>query len=279
MKINENEKKDNQRYSSCVRLTKPYPTVPAQSSDTRTAQSSCQQAAPVQQNPSFSAAANLPVYTPLAVTQTGNTVFVTVTIPAESFITLPEQALEIKKVTSNLKITQCRFFNAIPPIAAGKPADTAKLFLGGFVRKDIQYAKVIRSTDKTVEGQIKDFVVDVPISGVVDLGSNLIVPPLQFDQQQEYEYFKTLPLPSGFAGKDRLLTADLSEFNVLDNKFLNRLPTSQLIYSQINDMNDAIDRVALCGGPFEERVFRTIADKMVIVFQVSLTFEPEDDPV
>jgi hypothetical protein len=244
----------------------------------QTAQSHSQQAAPVQQNPSFTVAAIKPVYKPLAVTQTGNTLVVTVSIPAESFITLPEQALEIKNIRHNLKITQCRFFHAIPPITAGKPADTPKLFLGGFVRKDIQYANVIRSTASTVEGEIKDFVVDIPISGVVDLGSHLTVPALRFDQQQEYQYFKTLPLPSGFAEKDKLLTSDLSEFNVMSNKFLNTLPTCELIYSQINDMNDAIDRVPLPEGPFEEGVFRTIQEKMVIVIQVSLTFQPVVDP-
>ncbi len=55
--------------------------------------------------------------------------YVTVSIPAESVITLPTPALEIKRISKMVKITQCRFFNAIPPIATGKPADTVKLFL------------------------------------------------------------------------------------------------------------------------------------------------------
>ena len=267
-----------ERYSSCVRVPKPYIIARARSSDNQTSTSLSQQVDPVQPNPSFAVAATQPVFRPLAVTQTGNTVVVTVSIPAESFITLPEQALEIKSITKNLKITQCRFFNAIPPIAAGKPADTPKLFLGGFVRKDIQYANVTNKSASTVEGAIKDFVVDIPISGVVDLGSHLTVPALQFDQQQVYQYLKTLPLPSGFAGKDKLMTGDLSEFNVMSNKFLNKLPTCELIYSQINEMNDAIDRVPLPGGPFEEGVFRTLQEKMVIVIQVGLTFQPVADP-
>lgn len=253
-------------------------TAQVQCSDNQSAPSLCQQAEQVLQNPSFPVTASQPVYEPLSVIQNGNTMFVTVSIPAESFIILPEQVLEIKSISKNLKLTQCRFFNAIPPIAAGKPADTPKLFLGGFVRKDIQYASATRSTSSTVEGEIKDFVVDIPISGVVDLGSQPAVPALRFDQQQVYQYLKTLPLPSGFAGKDKLLTGDLSEFNVISNKFLNKLPACELVYFQINEMNDALDRVPLPGGPFEEGIFRTLQEKMVIVIQVSLTFQPDADP-
>jgi len=124
-----------------------------------------------------------------------------------------------------------------------------------------------------VDGVIRDFVVDIPISCVVDLGTSLAVPALQFDRQQEYEYLKTLPLPSGFSAKDKLMMRDLSEHNVISNKFLNVLPTCQLIYSQINEMDDALDRVPLAGGPFEEGVFKTIQEKMVVIVQVMLTFQ------
>ncbi|MDD2234492.1 MAG: hypothetical protein PHV03_06225 [Desulfitobacteriaceae bacterium] len=247
------------------------------SSDNQTEPSLRQLAEPVRQNPYFPVTAAQLVYEPLSVIQNGNTLFVTVSIPAESLITLPEQVLEIKNITKTLRITQCRFFNAIPPIALDQPADTPKLFLGGFVRKDIQYANAIRSTTSTVEGEIKDFVVDIPISGVIDLGSQPTVPALRFDQQQEYQFLKTLPLPPGFAGKDKLLTGDLSEFNVISNKFLNKLPVCELVYFQINEMNDALDRVPLAGGPFEEGIFRTLQEKMIIVIQVSLTFQPDEE--
>ncbi|WP_088186767.1 CsxC family protein [Desulfosporosinus sp. FKA] len=266
-------------YSSIVKIPKPY-SIPAQAfnSNDLTSSSLIEPVDQPQSNPSFPITATLPVYRPMAVTQTGNTVFVTVSIPAESSITLPEQALQIKKVSKDLKITQCRFFNAIPAIVAGKPADTPKLFLGGFVRKDIQYANVTKLSASTVEGQIKDFVVDIPILGVIDLGNHLNVPSVLFDDQQVYQYLKTLPLPSGFAGKDRLMAGDMSEFNVMSNKFMNKLPACELIYSQINEMDDAVDRVPLHGGPFEEGIFTTLQEKMVIVIQVILTFEPVVDP-
>jgi hypothetical protein len=236
---------------------------------------------PMASNPAFVTTATLVNAVPLAVTEpTPGVLLVTVSIPAESVITLPTPALEIKRITKKVKITQGRFFNAIPPIATGKPADTAKLFLGGFVRKDIQYTEVTAGTPTatTVAGTVRDFVIDVPVNAVVDLGTGFTLPVQNFDQEQEYEYATSSSLPAGFAAKDRLLSADLSEFNVLSNKFLNVLPSVELIYTQINEMDDALDREALEGGPFEEGTFTTLQEKMVLVVQVRLTFPTVIDP-
>jgi hypothetical protein len=231
-------------------------------------------------NPTFVTTATLVECTPLAVTEpTPGTLLVTVSIPAESVITLPVPALEIKRISKKVKITQSRFFNAIPAIAMGKPADTAKLFLRGFVRKDIQFTEVTGTpTATTVAGTVRDFVVDVPISCVVNLGTGFTLPTQRFDQEQEFEFATSSTLPHGFAAKDKLLSADLSEFNVLSNKFLNVLPTVELVFTQINEMDDALDRVALEGGPFEEGTFRTLQEKMVVVVQVRLTFPTVTDP-
>ena len=43
-------------------------------------------------------------------------------------------------------------------------------------------------------------------------------------------------------------------------------------------MDDAIDRVALVGGPFEEGLFRTVQEKMIILIQLQLTFPDPIDP-
>ena len=118
------------------------------------------------------------------------------------------------------------------------------------MRKDIQYSQVRNRTATTVEGDIRDFVIDVPIAGVVNLGTGLTLPTLAFDTEQEYEYSQRSSLGSGFAAKERLLSPDLTGFNVVSNKLLNRLPVCELVYSQINEMDDQLDCVPLCGGPF-----------------------------
>jgi hypothetical protein len=234
---------------------------------------------PAPPNPIYPANATLPLLTPLAVTQAGNTILVTASIPAEAIITLPTEALEIKRITKKLKITQCRVFTPPAPILPGLPVDTPKLFIGGFVRKDIQYSKVKNQTLTTVEGEIRDFVVDVPVSGVVNLGTGIVLPTIQFDQDQEYEYSRRARLGTGFAEKERLLSPDFTEFNIVSNKILNRLPVCELVYSQINEMDDQLDRVSLCGGPFEEGTFRTLLEKMVVVVQIAITFPPSFLPV
>lgn len=233
---------------------------------------------PEEPNPIFPASATLPMCTPLQVLQTSpTTALVTVSIPAETVFTLPTKALEIKSIRKNLKITQCRFFNFSPPVF-GKPQDTPKLFLGGFVRKDIQYSEPTHQTKHTVEGTIKDFLIDVPWSCVADLGSSLIIPPTLFNQQQEYEFLRTQPLPSGFAAKDKLMSGDRTEFNQVSNEFLNPLPSCTLVYSQINEMDDALDREPLKCGPFEEGTFKKVQEKMIILVQIRLTWQAEFDP-
>ncbi len=234
---------------------------------------------PVTPNPVFPTTATLQMCTPIEVVQTSaTTVLVTVSIPAEAIFTLPTRALEIKKIRKNLKITQCRFFNFSPPVP-GKPQDTPKLFLGGFVRKDIQYSEATHQTAHTVAGTIKDFVVDVPYTCVIELGGSLVIPPTLFSQQLEYEFLSSKPLPSGFSPKDTLMSGDISELNMVSNEFLNQLPTCKLVYSQINEMDDAIDRVPLIGGPFEEGTFRTVQEKMIILIQLQLTFATAIDPI
>ena len=229
-------------------------------------------------NPIFPSSATLPMCTPLELKKAGPcTVLVTVSIPTESIFTLPTKALEIKMIRKNLKITQCRFFNCSPP-ARGIPHDTPKLFLGGFVRKDIQYSEVIRQTTTTVEGTIKDFVIDIPFTCVVDLGNIHSISPTLFSQRQEYEFSSSTSLPSGFSPKDKLISGDLTEYNVVSQQFLNSLPSCELVFSQINEMDDALDRVPLPGGPFEEGVFRTLQEKMIILIQLRLTFPTEIDP-
>ncbi|MDO0821867.1 CsxC family protein [Desulfosporosinus nitroreducens] len=228
-------------------------------------------------NPVLPTTAILPICTPLEIKQIDqHSLLVSVSIPAESVFTLPTKALEIKNIRKHLKITQCRFFNFIPPVH-GISLDTPKLFLGGVVRKNIQYSEAVQQTASTVEGFIKDFVVNIPISCVVDLGRTLVIPPTIFNQQAEYE-FLSKPLPAGFTPQDNSLADDLAEFNVVNQQFLNLLPNCELIFSQINEMDDALDRMPLHGGPLEEGVFSKLQEKMIILIQLRLTFPVPIDP-
>jgi len=212
-------------------------------------------------NPILPSSATLPIYTPLELKKTGPcTILVTVSIPAESIFTMPTKALEIKMIKKQLKTTQCRYFSGFPT-APGIPNDTSKLFVEGYIRKDIQYCEAIGQTATTVEGVIKDFLVKIPFTCVIDLGNCHAMSPVLFNHQQEYEY-----------------SDHPTEFNLVSQQFLNSSPKCELIFSQINEMDEALDRVVLPGGPADEGVFKMLQEKMVILIQLRLTFPTEINP-
>ncbi|WP_407313498.1 hypothetical protein [Desulfosporosinus sp. SB140] len=74
------------------------------------------------------------------------------------------------------------------------------------------------------------------------------------------------------------MSSDLTEFNAISQQFLNSLPNCELIYSQIQEMDDPLDRVPMPNGPFEEGVFRTVQEKMVVLIQLRITFPNEINP-
>lgn len=200
-------------------------------------------------NPIIPFTATLPMCAPLELNQkTPSTVVVTVSIPSETIFTLPTRALNFKTTKKILKLTQCLVYNSLPSIP-GIPHDTPKLFLGGFVRKDIQYSEIVRHTTTTVEGTIKDFVVYIPISCVVDLGDTLIIPPNLFGP----------PLRSESLPEDKLM-------------FMNLLAHSKLTFIQISEIDDALDRIPLQGGPSEESIFTIVQEKIITLIQLQLTF-------
>ncbi|SPF45818.1 conserved hypothetical protein [Candidatus Desulfosporosinus infrequens] len=228
-------------------------------------------------NPIFPSTATLPICTPLELKKTGpSTILISVSIPAEAIITLPTKALEIKMIRKSLKITQWRFFNSVPS-EPGLPHDTPKLFIGGFVRKDIQYSEVNRRTATAVEGIIKDFVVDIPISCVVDLGKHFVFPPVHFNQQREYGFSRSIQCPSSYPSKGKMPSGDLTEFNVVSQEYHNPLPFCELVFSQINEMDSALDCMPSHCEPFEEGVFNTLQEKMIVLIQIRLTFQPNTD--
>ncbi|MDR3601833.1 MAG: hypothetical protein P4L49_15335 [Desulfosporosinus sp.] len=257
--------------------TQTVPFVPAWVRETLSPKVYPQPIQPVTPNLFFPNTATLQMCTPLQVKKTGPcAALISVSIPAESIITLPTTALEIKMIRNTLKITQSRFFNCVPAVL-DIPHDTPKLFLGGFVRKDIQYSEAVRQTATSVEGVIKDFIIDIPISCVIDLGKHLIFPPIYYDQQREYGFVQSTRFPSGLSPEDQLLSSDHTEFNLVSQNFYNPLPTCQLLFNQINEMDHAFDHIPLQCEHSEKDGFKTLQEKMIILIQLQLTFQTQID--
>ncbi len=184
-------------------------------------------------------------------------------VNVDSTITLPEPALEIKKIKKRLKVTQCTLLQ-----------DTNKLFIKGFVRKNIEYATRGCSTAVGFCGDIRHCTVDIPFRCVTPVCFNVFHPaPLQFNTQDEFEYFRSQALPTtDFAEKDHLLSGDFSEFNQITTEYFNELPFCELISSRIVEFDEFINRTRPAGVelPFEEFEFELIEEKMVIDITLKL---------
>ncbi|MBU8907400.1 DUF3794 domain-containing protein [Desertibacillus haloalkaliphilus] len=192
----------------------------------------------------------------------------TVQIDMNAKIDFPEPVLEIKEVKKNLKVTQCRLL--LP---------TNKLFIKGFVRKNIQYATPTHGSKESVVSNIRSLTTDIPFEIVTPI--NLKREP-QFKAQPgqtEFSYFTTSPLPKGFAEKEKLLSADLAQFDQISGENFNELPFCELISSRFIEVDEALDRKMgrvydhrgkEIDAPFEEGTFTSVEEKMVVELTVKV---------
>lgn len=196
-----------------------------------------------------------------------------VQIDVHSTISLPEEALEIKQITKKLKLIQCRLLSTFRDEFHDKnrdeyedKRDKFKLFLEGFVRKNIEYSVVNCKSKHGICGDIRHCTVDVPFSCVTTIEEFNGSPPLPiiFNKKKDFEFFKSEPLPPNFPEKDHLLSGDLSEFNQCSFEYFNELPYCELISSKICELDEYLNRQPVHKAPFEERTFNKFSEKMVI---------------
>ena len=88
-------------------------------------------------------------------------------IVVEADIPLDPPAFEIKRVLKDVFLTQCKLVPVAFAEGCGGGGDRhvtkAKLFVGGFIRKNIEYAT------KDCKGVIQDRIADVPFSGFTEI--------------------------------------------------------------------------------------------------------------
>ncbi|MDF2035784.1 DUF3794 domain-containing protein [Cytobacillus oceanisediminis] len=180
-------------------------------------------------------------------------------INVDAFIKFPEPVLEIKDIKKQIKLTQCRLL--LP---------TNKLFVKGFVRKNIQYAspcmEIEPSTEKTVASDIHSFTADIPFQCITEIKHFLTKPVMpETNHRCEFDFLISKPLPSGHPEKDEFQSSDLSQFHQESTQFYNELPFCELVSSKIIEWDEAIDRKPLPNcSPVGEGYFTTVEEKMVI---------------
>lgn len=191
-----------------------------------------------------------------------------VQIDVDTIINFPEPVLEIKAIKKNLKIVQCRLL--VP---------TNKLFIKGFVRKNIQYATPTMATSNSVLSNIRSLTVDIPFTGVTAIDF-LNFPKFQTNPDtKNFTFFTESRLPQGFSPKEHLLSGDLSQFDQLSGEHFNELPFCELIESRFIEFDEALDRQMgrvmnaqgqVLNSPFEEGTFTRVEEKMVIELTVKV---------
>ncbi|OPY56528.1 MAG: hypothetical protein A4E55_02058 [Pelotomaculum sp. PtaU1.Bin035] len=180
----------------------------------------------------------------------------TVQINVDSTITLPEPAFEIKQIKKRLKLTQCLL---------AQP--TNKLFLKGFIRKNIDYSTRSCSNNQGFCGDIRHCTVDIPFTCVTPVDFNVTEPaPVTFNTAEEFEFFRAGKLGPEFPEKDTLESGDFTEFNQVSTEFFNELPFCEIINARITEYDEFVDRKHPFDDeiPFEEIKFKAIEEKMVI---------------
>jgi hypothetical protein len=89
-------------------------------------------------------------------------------IDIEAEFRLKEPYYEIKRIKKNVYLTQCKLLPRSGIIEDGV-LKSGKLFISGFVRKNIEYATADCVEEKIVSGRIAHTTVDVPFTAVTEV--------------------------------------------------------------------------------------------------------------
>jgi hypothetical protein len=96
-------------------------------------------------------------------------------IDVEAELRLKEPFFEIKRIKKNVYLTQCTLLPRSGVIVDGVPV-TGKLFISGYVRKNIEYATADCIGDKAVSGRIAHTTIDTKFTAVTEV--TYVVPPV-----------------------------------------------------------------------------------------------------
>jgi hypothetical protein len=89
-------------------------------------------------------------------------------IDIEAELKLKEPFFEIKRIKKTVFLTQCKLLPLSGRIKDGVPV-TGKLFISGYVRKNIEYATADCVDKKVISGRIAHTTVDVPFTTVTEV--------------------------------------------------------------------------------------------------------------
>ncbi len=171
-----------------------------------------------------------------------------VQIDSEAKIRLNEPAYEIKRIEKQVFLTQCRY---IPP--------TSKVFLEGYIRKNIEYAAKNCDKGHGIAGTIKDTTVHIPFkvyTKVEFCGNKPFILPNPPDLVARYFDEKRM-------GKD-IREADRSSVEIFNEPVYCELEWSAIYDADIDNKGISIE------GFMNEEEFQEFTDKSVLYLCIKL---------
>lgn len=181
----------------------------------------------------------------------------TVQIDTEAEITLDKPAFEIKRIKKNLFLTQCRF---IP--------GTSKLFLAGYIRKNIEYATADDIDGKCINGAIYHTTAKIPFKVVTKVDFERYPIIYSNSQMYEIEYLNDNKCGLDANETDRAFIENFNE------KVFCELEFAEIFEADINDDVRFCDEMDAEEKLFEHEAkvptFDKITEKMVIYLHMKL---------
>ncbi len=186
-------------------------------------------------------------------------------VDVESVIRLEEPAFEIKRIKKNVFITQCKLIDT----GCGK---SGKLFLSGFVRKNIEFATADcrNKHTKSVSGKILHTTVNVPFSCVTKV---YFETPPQLSKKGNIEetasFFREIK-GDEFCGQE-IIGNDPCEQAFEHIEFFNERIFCELVEAKIFEDDVVKERKPFeCECNNEDFIFDEIVEKMVIFVRLKI---------
>ncbi|OIJ10385.1 hypothetical protein BKP37_17715 [Anaerobacillus alkalilacustris] len=181
-----------------------------------------------------------------------------VEINLESFVKLQEPAIEVKRIRKNVELTQCE----IVPSYYRNKKPVFKLFLAGFVRKNIEYATADLGNRHKIHGNIRHTTVKVPFSCITEITIEKGVSP-------SFHFQDPNPVAElEFLDPCTKLSRDQREFGNINSEFLNEKPFCELINTSVIELDIILDDHCFKKGA--DRTFRTLKEKMVVLITLKV---------
>lgn len=171
----------------------------------------------------------------------------TVQIDVESKIRLAEPALEIKRIRKNIFLTQCKVI--------GK---THKVFIKGFVRKNIEYASVDAVSKSAICGDIRHTTIHVPFQCITEIKDMRFVENDHSPTVKEIIYFD-----------EDNFGRDMNEIDMLSEEVFNEKLYCELISAKIYEAN-IIEECEKVDYHPNEILFEQFIEKEVICLSLRL---------